>query len=191
MLTDQLPANGNADGKYNADANQRDANRQSAASPAVFRHEIESISNEIRRICEDLSPSVLENVGFSAALEWALANAVTHAPVERKFEYEFAADENLDEQLNLPRATEMQIYRILQEAVSNISRHAAAKHVRLAATTSPAGDFLLTLEDDGRDFDPHSPKLKQGRGLANRATGVCPERPHGLTGRDRGGRPAR
>jgi signal transduction histidine kinase/ligand-binding sensor domain-containing protein len=167
MLTDQLPANGDADIGHNADANQHDANKQSAASPAVFRHEIESISNEIRRICEDLSPSVLENVGFSAALEWALANAVTHAPVERKFEYEFAADENLDEQLNLPRATEMQIYRILQEAVSNISRHAAAKHVRLAATTSPAGDFLLTLEDDGRDFDPHDRKLKQGRGLAN------------------------
>jgi signal transduction histidine kinase len=156
MLTDQLPANGHEAGE-----------QSKAVAPAVFRNEIESISNEIRRICEDLSPSVLENVGFSAALEWALANAVTHAPVERKFEYEFTADENLDEQLNLPRATEMQIYRILQEAVSNISRHAAAKRVRLTATTSPAGDFLLTLEDDGRDFDPHDRKLKQGRGLAN------------------------
>lgn len=188
MLTDQLPANGNADGEHNADANQHDANRQSVASPAVFRNEIESISNEIRRICEDLSPSVLENVGFSAALEWALANAVTHAPVERKFEYEFAADDSLDEQLNLPRATEMQIYRILQEAVSNISRHAAAKHVRLAATTSPAGDFLLTLEDDGRDFDPHDRKLKQGRGLANiRARASLIEAEVSWSKRDEGG----
>ena len=142
----------------------------------------------IRRICEDLSPSVLENVGFSAALEWALSNAVTHAPVEHKFEYEFTADENLDEQLNLPRATEMQIYRILQEAVSNISRHAAAKRVRLAATTSPAGDFLLTLEDDGRDFDPHSPKLKQGRGLANiRARASLIEAEVDWSKRDEGG----
>jgi signal transduction histidine kinase/ligand-binding sensor domain-containing protein len=167
MLTDRLPMNGDADVGHKEDANRRDENQQSAATPAVFRHEIEAISNEIRRICEDLSPSVLENVGFSAALEWALSNAVTHAPPERKFEYEFAADENLDDQLNLPRATEMQIYRILQEVVSNISRHSGAKRVRLAATVSPAGDFLLTLEDDGRDFDPHDRKLKQGRGLAN------------------------
>lgn len=167
MLTDQLPANGNADAGHSTDAKQHDANQQSATSPAVFRHEIEAISNEIRRICEDLSPSVLENVGFSAALEWALASAVTHAPPERKFEYEFTADDNLDDQLNLPRATEMQIYRILQEVVSNISRHAGAKRVHLAANISNAGDFLLTLEDDGRGFDPHDRKLKQGRGLAN------------------------
>jgi signal transduction histidine kinase len=155
MLTDQLPANGN------------ESAHEKAAAPAVFRSEIEAISNEIRRICEDLSPSVLENVGFSAALEWALSNAVTHLQPERKFEYEFAADENLDEQLNLSRATEMQIYRILQEAVSNISRHASAKRVRLIVKTSLEGDFLLTLEDDGRDFDPHDRKIKQGRGLTN------------------------
>ena len=152
MLTDQLPANEGEDKQ---------------AAPAVFRSEIEGISNEIRRICEDLSPSVLENVGFSAALEWALSNAVTHLPSERKFEYEFVADEGLDERINLSRATQMQIYRILQEAVSNISRHASATNVKLGVATSAAGDFLLTLEDNGRDFDPQAGKVKQGRGLAN------------------------
>ncbi|HKQ54214.1 MAG TPA: ATP-binding protein, partial [Pyrinomonadaceae bacterium] len=62
---------------------------------------------------------------------------------------------------------EMQIYRILQEAVSNISRHARATHVRLAVKTTDAGEFLLALEDNGRDFDPQDVKVKQGRGLAN------------------------
>jgi signal transduction histidine kinase/streptogramin lyase len=155
MLTDQLPTNGS------------EAAHRKEATPAVFRSEIESISNEIRRICEDLSPSVLENVGFSAALEWSLLNAVTHSPAERKFEYEFVADEGLDERLNFSRATEMQIYRIVQEAVSNISRHSAATRVRLLVSTSADGDFLLTLEDDGRDFDPQDRRIKQGRGLAN------------------------
>jgi signal transduction histidine kinase len=155
MLTDQLPTNG------------KTAEEQSPATPAVFRSEIESISNEIRRICEDLSPSVLENVGFSAALEWALSNAVTHSPPERKFEYEFVADEGLDERINFPRATQMQIYRIVQEAVSNLARHAAATRARLVVQTSTEGEFLLTLEDDGRDFDPKTGKIKQGRGLAN------------------------
>jgi signal transduction histidine kinase/streptogramin lyase len=158
MLSDQLPSNGNP------------AEKKTEATPAVFRTEIESISNEIRRICEDLSPSVLENVGFSAALEWALSNAVTHSPPERKFEYEFVADEGLDERINLSRATQMQIYRIVQEAISNLARHAGATRVRLAIKTSATGDFLLTLEDDGRDFDPHSRKVRQGRGLANMRT---------------------
>jgi signal transduction histidine kinase len=153
MMTDQLPANGNG--------------LKQEATPAVFRTEIESISNEIRRICEDLSPSVLENVGFSAALEWALANAVTHSPVERKFEYEFIADDDLDERLNFSRATQMQIYRIVQEVVSNITRHAGATRVRLAVSTSQEGAFLLMLEDNGRDFEPKDRKKKQGRGLAN------------------------
>lgn len=155
MLTDQLPANGHEGGN------------EKPAAPTVFRSEIESISNEIRRICEDLSPSVLENVGFSAALEWALSNAVTHSPPERKFEYEFVADDNLDERLNFSRATEMQIYRIIQEVISNIARHAGATRVRLAVSTSREGAFLLTIEDDGKDFEPRERKRKEGRGLAN------------------------
>ncbi|MDQ3818273.1 MAG: hypothetical protein M3362_11435, partial [Acidobacteriota bacterium] len=155
MLTDQLPANG------------KDSSHEKAPAPIVFRSEIESISNEIRRICEDLSPSVLENVGFLAALEWALSNAVTHSPPARKFEYEFVADDQLEERLNFQRATQMQIYRIVQEVVSNISRHAEATRVRLFAKTSADGAFLLTIEDNGRDFEPQDGKRKQGRGLAN------------------------
>ncbi|HEX8921460.1 MAG TPA: ATP-binding protein, partial [Pyrinomonadaceae bacterium] len=155
MLTDQLPTNGALEAQT------------TQATPAVFRSEIESISNEIRRICEDLSPSVLENVGFSAALEWALSNAVTHSPPEHKFEYEFVAEDGLDERINFSRATQMQIYRIVQEAVSNLARHASATRARLLVTTSAKGEFLLTLEDDGRDFDPQARKTKQGRGLAN------------------------
>ncbi len=56
----------------------------SAVDPSELRAEIESISQEVRRICEDLSPSVLENVGFAAALEWALSGAVAHTPEGRK-----------------------------------------------------------------------------------------------------------
>ncbi|MEP6786919.1 MAG: two-component regulator propeller domain-containing protein, partial [Acidobacteriota bacterium] len=43
---------------------------------AEFRSEIESVSTEIRRICEDLSPSVLENVGLTAALEFLLSHTI-------------------------------------------------------------------------------------------------------------------
>ena len=88
--------------------------------------EIELISQEVRRICEDLSPSVLQNVGFAAALEFALSHAVQDAPVEKRFEYEFHCDEAIEERSQLPPSVQMQIYRIVQEAVNNIWRHANA-----------------------------------------------------------------
>jgi signal transduction histidine kinase/sugar lactone lactonase YvrE len=154
LLTDQLSTNGDEDKRGQID-------------PATFRVEIESISTEVRRICEDLSPSVLENVGFAAALEWAISNAVTHSPPDCKFEYEFACVEDLEERIELAPGVRMQIYRIVQEAVSNICRHAAASHVRLNVSLSTDGAFILTLEDDGRDFNPEDKKLKHGRGLTN------------------------
>jgi signal transduction histidine kinase len=152
MLSDQVPANGAA-GKQ--------------LDPAVLRTEIESISHEVRRICEDLSPSVLQNVGFAAALEFALSHAVQDAPAERRFDYEFVCDELLEERAQLPPNVQMQIYRMVQEAMSNIWRHAGATHVKMTVAADLGGDFVLQLQDNGRDFDPREPKNLAGRGLAN------------------------
>lgn len=135
--------------------------------PASFQVEIEAVSNEIRRICEDLSPSVLENVGLAAALEWALADAVTHLPESRKFEYEFKCDEDLEERIELASSVRMQIYRIVQEAVSNISRHAGATHVSLIVRLWDNDELAITLTDDGTGFDLRGKKSGVGRGLAN------------------------
>jgi len=142
---------------------------QSAAAvvdPAALRAEIEAISQEVRRICEDLSPSVLENVGFAAALEWALAAALAHLPAERKFAYDFDCDDGLEERLALAPGVQMQVYRIVQEAVSNVCRHAQAARVRLSVHLDDAGDFTLTLEDDGLGFDAGNKKALKGRGIA-------------------------
>jgi len=127
--------------------------------------EIESISQEVRRICEDLSPSALENVGLPAALQFALAHAVEHAAPDCKFDYEFVCDDALDEKLNLPPNQQIQIYRIAQEALSNICRHANAKHVKMSAIVQDKV-FELAIEDDGRGFD-RSEKKSPGRGVAN------------------------
>jgi len=154
LLSDRLPANGDG-----ADVRKLD--------PAVLRTEIESISQEVRRICEDLSPSVLQNVGFAAALEFALAHAVQDAPADKRLEYEFVCDESLEEHAQLPANVQMQIYRMVQEAVSNILRHAAATRMKMTVAAAPGGDFVLQLQDNGRDFDPGERKNLEGRGLAN------------------------
>ncbi len=137
-----------------------------AFEPAAFRREIESVSNEIRRICEDLSPSVLDNVGLAAALEWALANAVAHLPPERKLEYEMIAGEEIEDRIKLESGERIQIYRIAQEIINNICRHSQARHVELELKTTAAGDLSLMIEDDGEFFAPADQRA-QGRGLAN------------------------
>lgn len=159
LMTDQLPgANG---GKTNG------GKVSGATSAAAVRQEIESVSNEIRRICEDLSPSVLENVGLAAALEFALADAVTHLPEERKFTFEFACPEDLEDRLGLAASMKMQVYRIAQEAISNICRHAKAKHVRFTVTLDAAGELSLVIQDDGIGMRDKEPSGWRGRGLAN------------------------
>src|SRR5207237_6495062 len=67
LLVDQLPAGG-----------QTVRPNRSPSAPGALRTEIESISQEVRRLCEDLSPSALETVGLSASLQFALAHAVEH-----------------------------------------------------------------------------------------------------------------
>jgi signal transduction histidine kinase len=182
LLTDEMQAAtvsvntpGGAAGTQSANvatggvANTAGGALQTAATvvePASLRAEIEAISKEVRRICEDLSPSVLENVGFAAALEWALASALAHQPAERKFTYDFACDEDLEERLALAPGVQMQIYRIVQEAVSNVCRHAGASRVSLAVGLDDAGDFTLALADDGAGFDAKNRKALKGRGIA-------------------------
>ncbi len=153
LLTDQLPTDEQANGQH------------AHVEPARFRAEIEAVSQEIRRICEDLSPSALENVGLAAALEFALANVVAHAPPAKRFTYEFSCAEDFDERLALAAGERMQLYRIAQEALNNICRHADAQHVRLTVALSDNSELMLLLEDDGRSFDLK--EAKKGRGLAN------------------------
>ncbi|HEU4435478.1 MAG TPA: ATP-binding protein, partial [Pyrinomonadaceae bacterium] len=150
LLTDQIKPNG-------------DSGKQTS----TLRGEIESISHEVRRICEDLSPSVLQNVGFAAALEFALSHAVQDAPVEKRFEYEFHCDEAIEEHSKLPASVQMQIYRIVQEAVNNIWRHANASEVKMFVESSARGDFALRIEDNGRPFKSDGNNNSEGRGLPN------------------------
>jgi signal transduction histidine kinase len=61
---------------------------------------------------------------------------------------------------------QMQIYRIVQEAVNNIWRHAGATEVKMFVNSAAPGDFSLRLEDNGRSFESQ-PTNSEGRGLAN------------------------
>lgn len=122
-----------------------------------FRQEIESVSDEIRRICEDLSPSVLENVGLMAALEFLLSKTVKN--------YNFSYSDGLEERLNFSSNVQMQIYRIAQEVLNNIKRHAQASFVEMKV--SDEDNFRLIIENNGNPFSPDFENLPKGRGISN------------------------
>lgn len=124
---------------------------------AEFRQEIESVSDEIRRICEDLSPSVLENVGLTAALEFLLSNTIEN--------YNFLCSDGLEERLNFPSNVQMQIYRIAQEVLNNIKRHAEASFVEMKISDGEV--FKMIIENDGKPFSPNFENLPKGRGISN------------------------
>ncbi|MGI8884149.1 MAG: ligand-binding sensor domain-containing protein [Pyrinomonadaceae bacterium] len=128
------------------------------AETGEFRREIESVSTEIRRICEDLSPSVLENVGLAAALEFLVSHTTKN--------YKFSAADNLEEHLKFSPNVQMQIYRIAQEVLTNIKRHSDAKSVEMEIDILAEKEFVLIITDDGTTFNLNAVTPK-GRGIAN------------------------
>ena len=124
----------------------------------AFRAEIEAVSTEIRRICEDLSPSVLENVGLAPALEFLLSQTIEN--------HEFYAVEDLEERTAFAPNVQMQIYRVAQEILTNIKHHSDAKFVAVKVEISEENELVLTVEDDGTFCDP-AEIISKGRGIGN------------------------
>lgn len=133
-------------------------NSDKLAENGSFRSEIESVSMEIRRICEDLSPSVLENVGLVAALEFLLSRTVENG--------KFHAADSAEEGITFPLNVQLQIYRIAQEVLTNISKHSDANHVEMSVNPSGPGGFIMKIRDNGKLFRPAAVN-GDGRGVAN------------------------
>ena len=98
----------------------------------------------VRRILTDLRPGVLDHLGLWAALEWLLQDFQTRTGVLCRYDCAAAL-----ERYRLGRDAEVAVYRIAQEVLTNVSRHAAAQRVELLVC-SDARDLLIELRDDGR-----------------------------------------
>ncbi|MEP6788072.1 MAG: ATP-binding protein, partial [Acidobacteriota bacterium] len=76
------------------------------------------------------------------------------------------ASDDLEEQIALPLNVKLQIYRIAQEVLTNINRHSSADLVEMDVELSEDKQFLLTIRDNGKPFQPDGNSTK-GRGIAN------------------------
>lgn len=98
---------------------------------------------EARIAILDLRPTTLDDLGLGPSIR-ALAS--------RTFGDAVGLDVQVDEGIVLPAHQEVAVYRIAQEAMTNVSKHAGASHVRIALVAE-GGDVVLRVEDDGRGFD--------------------------------------
>jgi two-component system NarL family sensor kinase len=111
-----------------------------------IRAEVQTLLIDLRQVCAELRPPMLDTLGLGAALraladEWSAQSGVA-------VQLDLSADGTL---LALPADVAVNLYRIAQEALSNIARHAAAQHVALAVCDDQPG-VTLSLQDDGLGF---------------------------------------
>jgi two-component system, NarL family, sensor histidine kinase UhpB len=124
---------------------------------AVFAEAQETIRctvDEVRRIAQELRPELLEHLGLASALKELATRFTKQAGLE--LEWEFAS--------SLPRLTpdaEVALYRVAQESLTNVARHADARNVWLSL--QPGRDsVVLRVVDDGRGLNG---RLADGGGL--------------------------
>ncbi len=105
----------------------------------------ENCVNEVRNMALLLRPSMLDDLGLVAALDWQ-AREVS----KRTGMLVDTVDENVSE--DLPEEYKTCVYRIVQEALNNCSKHAYAKNVRVVVRQEP-NHLRVSIEDDGKGFD--------------------------------------
>jgi PAS domain S-box-containing protein len=115
--------------------------------------------DQVREIALDLRPSILDDLGLVAVLRWHTNRFARRHDIEVELEA-------IDLEARLDPDIETALYRIVQEALTNVARHAQATRVRVRLERGPSSVMTL-IEDDGQGFDPEEVAVHAapGRGL--------------------------
>jgi signal transduction histidine kinase len=106
---------------------------------------VDRILQAIRQLSLDLRPPLLDDLGLAAALRWYVEEHAGRANLTGEVIAEAAIDA-------LPPELATTCFRVVQEAVNNVLRHAGARHVKVEARRA-AGGIELIVGDDGKGFD--------------------------------------
>jgi len=111
----------------------------------------------VRRIASDLRPGVLDDLGLMSAIEWQGQEFVKRSGVELEFESALS-------DLNPERTLSTNIFRIYQEILTNVTRHADATLVKTNLNVVD-NQIILVVEDNGKGFNLEEVKNKGSLGL--------------------------
>lgn len=124
---------------------------------AQMQEQVAQTVESVRRIAQDLRPGVLDDLGLAAAIEW-------HA---EQFEARTGITCVLNmnrEEFELREQIATSVFRIIQEALTNVARHAGASRVTIVVNEETEGIRLEVL-DDGKGFDATRKPGKKSYGL--------------------------
>ena len=124
------------------DALEKPENRSSAAE---LRKLVVATLQDVRRLAVELRPKVLDDFGLVAALERLSESFSEQTGISIDFESALGAE-------RLPAEVETALYRIVQESLTNVVKHARAQNVSILLTRRD-GSVTAVVEDDGRGFD--------------------------------------
>ncbi len=120
-----------------------------------------SVVINLRRTCLALRPSLLDDLGLAEALRW-LAQQTEQMSNGKLSVQAYSSNRCRDLQVQAADIVELAFYRVAQEALSNVLKHAQASRVVVRLRTSPHGLISLVIADNGRGFrmgDPHRESL--------------------------------
>jgi PAS domain S-box-containing protein len=117
------------------------------------------LSEEVYSVCRQLHPSVLERIGLNPAMEQLCREFTKRKGLQTRFSHG-------DTPVSLPAASALCLYRVAQEGLRNIVRHAHAKHATVLLFAARGG-LHLSIEDDGVGFDPKTVDGKARLGLVS------------------------
>jgi len=127
-----------------------------------FRRIHESLNAGIdlkRRVVEDLRPTLLDNMGLFAALRWQLKETCRRKGLR-------SSESIPDMELRFNPDASIGVFRIVQEALTNILKHAEAKSVHLSVEIE-GNNFALMISDDGRGIPADRLRTISSHGLAS------------------------
>jgi signal transduction histidine kinase len=124
--------------------------------------QVDKMVTAVRRIASELRPSILDDLGLVSALEWQIGEFKRHNTIEFHFTAEVPDDDLVH--LDFEKDIAIGLYRIFQEALTNIAKHSDASKV-----TANIGRYhdqlILMIYDNGKGFDTENTKDKKSFGL--------------------------
>jgi signal transduction histidine kinase len=127
---------------------------EAASSPGTkeavsdLRELVVATLQDVRRLAVQLRPTALDDFGLVAALERLVQTFSEMTGIDAQLEARLGAE-------RLPPEVETTLYRLVQEALTNVVKHAEARHVSILLARRE-GSAIAVIEDDGRGFDPET-----------------------------------
>lgn len=124
---------------------------------AELKNMLDQTVTTVRRLAHELRPSMLDDMGLVAAIEWHLAEFEKRAGIKTEYS-------GVKNQLPLTDAAKTGLFRIIQESLTNVARYANAKKVKVNLRQVD-DKIVLKIVDDGIGFEPEKLAFKKTLGI--------------------------